>query len=84
MDLSVMEKKVRSTMSRTNFDRLKDMGIEEMAHFLELMRYDENNEIPFCKNLKECDDLLMKEDKEIPSYMCENCIKEWLEREVEE
>lgn len=56
-------------MSRTNFDMIKDMGIEEMAGFLLKV----NNYMDYgCKfgSSKGRD--------------CKDCFKEWLEREVEE
>lgn len=64
----------------TNGDRIRSMSNEKLAHFCELIRFDENNEIPFCKNKKECEEIL-DEGKEIPGYMCEKCMQEWLERE---
>lgn len=56
-------------MSRTNFDKIKDMGVEEMAEFLLKV----NNYMDYgCKfgSSKGRD--------------CKDCFKEWLEREVEE
>lgn len=64
----------------TNFEWIKGMSIDELAHFCGLMRYDENDEIPFC-NFKECDAVIAEENAQIPIYMCENCFKKWLESE---
>lgn len=74
---------IKENSKRTNADRIRNMTDTELAHFCELMRFDENNEIPFCKNLKECDDLL-DSDSDIPEYMCEKCMLDWLKSEVQE
>lgn len=66
----------------TNFERIKRMSVEELAHFCGLLRYDEGDEIPFC-NFPECDAANIEVNAEIPIYMCENCLKKWLESECE-
>lgn len=64
-------------MSRTNFQRIKDMGIEEMAEFLHNIHdYFENGESLLSLCVGENDDIVIGDNY--------GDIKEWLEREVEE
>lgn len=74
---------INAKNKQTNADKIRNMSDEELAHFCELMRFDEESKIPYCKNLKECDDLL-DSDKDIPEYMCEKCMLDWLKSEVQE
>lgn len=65
-------------MSRTNFQKIKDMSVEEMVDFLVKVS---------CTNYAPC--MIIDEDcKYFPNVPendepCKYCFKEWLEREVE-
>ena len=67
---------------KTNADRIKSMPIEELAElFYSLINLED--EIKFCKNKMECEDIL-DAGKTIPDKMCKKCLVEWLQSEVEE
>ena len=68
--------------NQTNADRIRSMSDEEFA---ELCYQFESlsNELTFCKNKIECENI-MDDGKEIPDSMCKKCILEWLQSEVEE
>ncbi len=63
-------------MGRKNFDRIKDMGIEELAEFL--LEVNDACYLP-CKIIDGKCKYFPENDKG-----CKDCFKEWLEREVEE
>lgn len=65
-------------MSRTNFDRIKDMGVEEMAEFL--LKVNTAYAESCMTGEKDC----KWEDYPTHDKGCKDCFKEWLEREVEE
>ena len=63
------KKESKSTMGRTNFDKIKNISVDKMAEFLlEVSLHDK------------CDskDCINRHNG------CKNCFKEWLEMEVEE
>lgn len=70
------------TQKQTNADRIRSMSDEELA---ELFYQFESlsDELKYCKNKTECEDLL-DEGKTIPDNMCKKCLVEWLQSEVEE
>lgn len=64
-------------MSKTNFDKIKEMSIEELAEFLHNIHdYFEDGEPLLSLCLGEDDDIVVGDNFAD--------IKEWLEREVEE
>lgn len=62
-------------MSRTNFDKIKDMSVEEMAEFLSEIADN-------CSTEMACNQFC--HDDNCPRYCEYESCKEWLEREVEE
>lgn len=62
-------------MSRTNFDKIKDMSVERMAEFLTNLHYTHLK----CRNPDDC----KWEDYPTHDKGCKDCFKEWLEMEVE-
>ena len=66
---------------QTNADRIRAMSDEELAE--QLITVGElDEEIHFCKNLPECDDLLNTEDG-VPLEKCRGCLLNWLKQPAE-
>ena len=62
-------------MRKTNFDKIKEMSVEEMSEFL-VRVYTTYTD---CRNEGRC----KWEDYPTHDKGCKDCFKEWLEREVE-
>lgn len=67
----------------TNFDRIKAMSVEEMAEII-YGNSDFDETIPYCQNSSVCDEIIDTPNGIVPKEMCLNCVKKWLESEVEE
>lgn len=68
---------------QTIADQIRSMNDEELAAFLYQMPCGIDPAAYFCKNKKECGDL-MDADKEIPEEWCKKCLQEYLQRPAEE
>lgn len=66
----------------TEGDRFRSMNDGELADALYQLIFSEEPAAWFCKNKKECGELL-DADKEIPAEMCKACIIEKLRQPVE-
>lgn len=64
---------------QSNADCIRKMTDEELAAFCMALRFGDGA-IPFCKNKKDCTDLLERK-KRIPREMCEQCMLDWLRKE---
>ena len=71
----------------TNFEKIKQMSVEEMAEAIQNITNSEYD-VKFCQNKKECDekldDFCFENDVFDVDLPCRNCIIEWLESEVQE
>ncbi len=56
----------------TNYERIKNMSVEEMAR--KIIVYCDDEQIHFCKNKPECDAII----DDISDEMCSMCVMEWL------
>lgn len=65
----------------TNFDRIKAMPVEELAKAM-LKINDIHESIPFCGKSTRCDEI-MDAGELVPKEMCEQCLIDWLQSEVE-
>lgn len=68
------------TAPKTNFDRIKNMSVEEIAEAIH-RNDDLDVAVPYCKCFPECD-AMMDVGEAIPKSLCVNCIKRWLESEA--
>lgn len=68
---------------KTEADRIRAMNDEELADFLYPMTCGIDPAASFCKNKKECEEL-MDADKEIPDEWCKKCLLEMLQQPAEE
>lgn len=70
----------KDTNVLTNADRIRTMSDEELARVLySLVNLDD--EIPYCKNLPECETFL--DGGGIPERKCVQCLAEWLRQPAE-
>ena len=67
----------------TNADRIRAMSDEELAAIM-IQMTDLELQIPFCKNLPACQEMLENPDKDIPVPKCVDCLLDWLRQPVEE
>lgn len=65
-------------MSKTNYDRIKDMSVEEMAEFLFKVN------TAYTEPCMVGESVCKWEDYPTHDKGCKDCFKEWLEMEVEE
>lgn len=65
---------------KNQYDRIRNMSIEEMAVFIQDISGNIERYVPFCQNKAECNDML-DNDEDIPAEMCLECMKIWLESE---
>lgn len=65
----------------TNYERIKNMSVDEMAKRLTACICIES-EINFCLEKKECCEMLEK-NIEIPNSLCLKCLENWLLKEVD-
>ena len=63
----------------TNAERIRTMSDEELAKFL-MEAHDCELHIPFCREKRECDELLC--NGYIPEENCMACMVAWLKQEV--
>lgn len=67
---------------QTNYDRIRNMSVDELARFIQCISGDVERYVPFCQNKKVCSDRL-DNNEYIPEIECFNCMKYWLESEVD-
>lgn len=64
----------------TNGEKIRSMSNEELAKIIASSEISE--QIPFCRNLPECDALLESDVLAvIPDEFCQKCVIAWLEQE---
>ena len=63
-------------------DKIRAMTDDQLADFLYPMTFGIDPAASFCKNKKECGDLL-DADKEIPEEWCKKCLQGWLQQPAE-
>lgn len=66
---------LKSARTPTNGDKIRDVSDEEMAEFI--LANDLDEEIHFCKNRPECDEIL-DSGRAITHEMCRKCVLDWL------
>lgn len=63
----------------TKYDRIKAMGMEELADFLLRVSDFEPRGIDFCRNLPECQTALDEQvEDDPPELPCRDCLVAWL------
>lgn len=67
---------------KTNADHIRAMSDEELKGLLYSL-HNLEDEIKFCKNKPECEQIL-DNGETTPDAMCKECLGEWLQAEVEE
>ncbi len=67
---------------QTNADRIRAVSDEELADLM-MGLVDLDDQINYCQNLPECDELLETEDG-IPEHKCRDCLLKWLRQPAKE
>ena len=66
----------------TNYEKIKGMGMDEMAWFFEdVLSLEDGKDIVYCRFLKECSEDV-DQGRYIPKERCVGCMKLWLESEA--